>query len=202
LSGVVGILCLSTEGDQIEVGIVGREAGAGISPETERYTTGIVLVSGIFHTISREQLSAVAKSHPEVAELIRCCIQWQLLQAQRHALCQALHDAEMRIATWLLQMADRAGREIALTQEEIAQLLGLRRTTVTVIAQKLLANGTISYKRGLITINNRAGLEHHCCECHSALPPLGWTAEKIAASHTNLRSAVRPARSSARSDIT
>jgi CRP-like cAMP-binding protein len=77
---------------------------------------------------------------------------------------------EARFCRWLLQSADRAGNDtVTLTQELLAEMLGVRRTSVTEVAGKLQAEGLISYSRGIIRILDRAGLEARSCECYATM---------------------------------
>ncbi len=74
---------------------------------------------------------------------------------------------------WLLQCADRSGSEqLLLTQESLAEMLGVRRTTVTLLAQELQKEGFVRYSRGRITILERVALEAHACECYHAIKRL------------------------------
>ena len=90
----------------------------------------------------------------------------------------AVHNAEARLARWLLQTQDRIGSPVlALTQEFLSQMLGIRRTTVTLIARSLQTAGLIKYSRGRINILDREGLEEAACECyriiqHETLPDI------------------------------
>ena len=93
-----------------------------------------------------------------------------MAQTQQTALCNAAHSVEARICRWLLDIQDRSGGErIPLTQGTLAQLLGVRRTTVTLVAGHLEAAGAISCRRGFMQIVDRAALEGRCCECYARL---------------------------------
>jgi CRP-like cAMP-binding protein len=90
-------------------------------------------------------------------------------QGQRMAACNALHSVEERLARWLLQMSDRIeGAEIPVTQDTLAHLLGVRRTTVTLVAHNLQVKGVIRYRRGHVAIASRAELLALSCECYDA----------------------------------
>src|SRR5207237_4037804 len=81
--------------------------------------------------------------------------------------CNAVHDTAARLCRWLLQSADRIGRDqVTLTQEFLAQMLGVRRTTVTLLAQSLQKKGLITYSRGQIEILDRKKLGDCACECY------------------------------------
>ena len=80
--------------------------------------------------------------------------------------CNALHSIEARCSRWLLSTQDRVGQSvIPLTQEALAEMLGVQRTTVTAVAQALQARDLIRYARGRVEILNRQGIEKIACEC-------------------------------------
>ena len=84
--------------------------------------------------------------------------------------CNGLHSAEQRCCRWLLMTADRTGRdEFLLTHEFLAEMLGVRRPTVTLIAERLQKSGLIQYRRGSVTIADRSGMEAASCECYQTL---------------------------------
>jgi CRP-like cAMP-binding protein len=87
--------------------------------------------------------------------------------------CNRLHEAEPRLARWLLMLRDRLNQDsIALTQEFLADMLGSRRTTVTAAAGTLQRNGLIAYQRGRLRILDHAGLEQAACECYEVIRKL------------------------------
>ena len=93
-----------------------------------------------------------------------------LIQVQQTAACNALHAVEARLSRWLLQARDRLeSNTIQLTHEFLSQMLGVRRTTVTVVAHMLQQAGLIRYHRGQIEIIDRPGLEARACECYAAI---------------------------------
>jgi CRP-like cAMP-binding protein len=86
------------------------------------------------------------------------------------AACNALHPIEARFCRWLLQSADRAaGDTVSLTQELLAEMLGVRRTSVTEVASKTQNAGVITYSRGVIRILDRPALQRMSCECYQTL---------------------------------
>lgn len=101
------------------------------------------------------------------AALVHEFIYLQMVQTSQSALCNRLHPVEARLARWLLTSADRSESELLmLTQEFLAQMLGSRRSTVTVAAGVLQRQGMIGYKRGKIHIADRVKLESAACECY------------------------------------
>ena len=95
-------------------------------------------------------------------------IQYQSLTLGQIAACNRLHEVEERLARWLLMVEDRVGSsDILLTQEFIANMLGTRRSTVTIIAGTFQRDGLIEYRRGHVRILNRPALESTACECYA-----------------------------------
>lgn len=171
--GMFSMLMVMRDGKAIETATVGREgavgamAGLGIYRSYVRTTTQLPTVTSKISAPKFRKL--VAKS-----EVLRnVCITYNevlLTQARVTAACNALHQVEARFCRWLLQSADRAASHtVTLTQELLAEMLGVRRTSVTVVAQKIQDRGLITYSRGVITIRNRAGLERASCECYQTL---------------------------------
>jgi CRP-like cAMP-binding protein len=93
-----------------------------------------------------------------------------LANAQQTALCNAAHPVEARICRYLLDVQDRCGNDkIPLTQATLGQLLGVRRTTVTLVAGRLEAAGVLNCRRGYMQIMDREALQCHACECYEHL---------------------------------
>jgi CRP-like cAMP-binding protein len=181
LSGVISMVLPVKDGSGIEVASVGREAVAGLGlGQSRSLTQGITLISGTLSYISATQLAAAARQNEEISRVTAICSDWLLAQAQQFAACNAVHPADARFCRWLLQAAERVeGEVIPSTQETIAQALGIRRTTVTLIAQGLQMEGMISYRRGKIRIRNREGLRNAACDCCNALGRAYWPAERL-----------------------
>jgi CRP-like cAMP-binding protein len=183
LSGIISVVLPVKDGSGIEVASVGREAVAGLGcgiGQPRSVTQGITLISGTFSYISASQLAAAARQNEEIGRITAICSDWLLAQAQQLAACNAVHPADARFCRWLLQAAERVeGEVIPSTQETIAQALGIRRTTVTLIAQGLQMEGMISYRRGKIRIRNREGLRNAACDCCNALGRVYWPTERL-----------------------
>ena len=98
-------------------------------------------------------------------------------EAQQNAACNAVHDGSSRLCRWLLHCADRTGSDqLLLTQDFLAGMLGIRRTTVTLLAQEVQKRGVVRYGRGRITILDRRGMEACACECYQAVKKLSLKA--------------------------
>ena len=186
-SGLISIAIPNDEG-HIEVGSISRHAAVGFQT-ADAGTCGRVLVGGCFSIISTCRFREAARQNDELASLVSLANEWLLTQAQRMAACNAIHSCNARLCRWLaLASASVESNLIHVTQEDIGCLLGLRRTTVTLMAQKLHADGIINYSRGRITIRDRTALEAGACSCLEALDRKHWPSTRLAAlglSHTS-----------------
>lgn len=170
VSGLVSVDALTDGGESVEVGVIGREGLAGVSGLlNHRQMAHSVIMQGpgsglrIRTGVVRDEF---AKGGP-FAQLIHSFIYMQMVQMAQSVLCNRLHPVEARMSRWLLTAADRTQSEtLQLTQEFLAQMLGSRRSTVTVAAGQLQREGLIDYTRGRINIVNRPGLESRACECY------------------------------------
>jgi len=128
--------------------------------------------------ISAEVFERAVGQSDTIKDIITHYTEVLWVEAQQIAACNAVHGAEARFARWLLQVQDRIGLDsLPLTQEFLSQMLGVRRTTVTLVARTLQEAGLIRYRRGHIVILDRAGLEEVACECyqiiqHETLPEI------------------------------
>jgi CRP-like cAMP-binding protein len=124
-------------------------------------------MAGQFSVISAAKLELALGASSAAREIISRYTELLLAEAQQLAACNAVHDASSRLCRWLLQSADRSGSDqLLLTQEFLAQMLGVRRTSVTLLAQALQRRDLIKYSRGMIFILDRPGLEACACECY------------------------------------
>jgi CRP-like cAMP-binding protein len=172
-SGMLSLLAVLRDGKAIETATVGREGVVGAM-------AGLGLYKSLVRVVVQMPLSCsrIAATHfrtlAATSEPVRnLCIRYNevlLSQARVTAACNALHSIEARFCRWLLQCADRAGSEtVPLTQEFLAEMLGVRRTSVTEVASKVQNAGAITYSRGVIKILDRAALMRTSCECYETL---------------------------------
>lgn len=173
ISGMISILVGSGNGHDIEVAAVGREGAAGIPSTADvgsPITRAVTQVRSRLISISAQAFTAALRQNEEVRHLAAVARHWLLLQAQQLAACNAIHAADARFCRWLLRASDATASDmVPITQETIGQLLGIRRTTVTLIAQQMQSAGLISYRRGHIAIRDRAALEAGACICYGTL---------------------------------
>jgi CRP-like cAMP-binding protein len=178
--GMLSLLAVLRDGKAIETATVGREgvvgamAGLGLYKSLVRVVVQMPLACS---KIAASHFRTVAATSDPVRNL---CIRYNevlLSQARVTAACNALHSIEARFCRWLLQSADRAASDtpnltsdtVNLTQEFLAEMLGVRRTSVTEVASKMQNAGVIIYSRGVIRILDRAALMRMSCECYGTL---------------------------------
>jgi CRP-like cAMP-binding protein len=172
-SGMVSLLTVMANGRGIETATVGNEGVIGMNAGVD---------GGIAITRAVVQLSVQARRMPvrrymkhfNECESLRAGVlrAYQALvgQIQQTAACNALHNADARLARWILQCQDCVpGKTLHLTQEFLSEMLAVRRTTVTEVATVLQNEKLIAYQRGRIEILNRDSLAKRACECYEVL---------------------------------
>jgi CRP-like cAMP-binding protein len=172
-TGMVSLVAVMQSGATVETatigraGVIGGSAGLGARSTIAR---AIVQLPGTAAWISASQFHAAAAQSPATRDLIVRYNDVLLAQVQQSVACNALHGLEARLCRWLLQTHDCIdGNVIPLTQEFLGQMLGVRRTTVTIAARLLQSAGLIRYRRGHIQILDRAALEDISCECYGMI---------------------------------
>lgn len=170
LTGMVSLVGSTREGDAIEIGSIGNEgiAGAFVALGADRSTAAAMIqISGDFLRITLPDLQAELGRSQALNEMLQRFAHSLTNQISQSLICNQTHAVEQRICKWLLMAHDRVSEdELDLTQDFIAQLLGVRRATVTVVAGLLQKAGLIQYSRGHITILDRHGLQAEACECY------------------------------------
>jgi len=179
LKGMLSLLAVLKGGKAIETATVGREgvvnAMCGLGLRTSGVRVVVQLPSDVASISAHHFAEAAARS----AAIRNMCINYNevlLTQARVTAACNATHPVEERFCRWLLQSSDRAeSNTINLTHELLSEMLGVRRTSITQVAQKIQDTGAIRYARGVIEILDRPLLLSLSCECYQTL-----TAEAVA----------------------
>jgi CRP-like cAMP-binding protein len=172
-NGMLSLLAVLKDGKAIETATVGREGVVGAMAGLGLYKSLVRVVVQMSMNVTKIPASQFRKAATGSDAIRSLCIQYNevlLSQARVTAACNALHVVEARFCRWLLQSADRAGGDtINLTQEFLAEMLGVRRTSVTEVATKMQNAGVITYSRGVIKILNRPALAKLSCECYQTL---------------------------------
>jgi CRP-like cAMP-binding protein len=180
-TGMISLLVITQEGVGIEAATIGREGAIGLHRglgKRRSFTRAVIQVSGTISHISADVFERAVERSDAIKDMITHYTEVLWVEAQQIAACNAVHSAEARFARWLLQTQDRIDSDaLPLTQEFLSQMLGVRRTTVTLVARALQQARLIRYRRGQIVILDRAGLEEAACECyqiiqHETLPEI------------------------------
>lgn len=170
-NGILSLLSVLKDGRSVETAMVGREGVVGAMAGLGLYRSPVRVVVQLALELTKIPASRFRTTVIQADAIRNLCTDYNevlLSQARVTAACNAVHRIEARLCRWLLQTADRAGGDtINLTQEFIAEMLGVRRTSITDVANKVQAAGAIRYARGVITILDRAALQKLSCECYS-----------------------------------
>jgi CRP-like cAMP-binding protein len=158
-------------------GIVGAVPATALAPAT---SDAEVHIGGPASRMSAATFRYIVEQNPTIRRRLARFTNATLVHAQQTALCHAKHSVEARICRWLLEVQDRSGSsKVPLTQSTLAQMLGVRRTTVTLVAGRLEAAGVLKCHRGYVQIISQGELARHSCECYDRLR--GYLAKMLAA---------------------
>jgi CRP-like cAMP-binding protein len=171
--GVISLMTLMENGAAIESATIGREGALGLSAAAaprQSLVRVIVQTPTRAARIGASQMHDVWEKSPRIRELVDRHGEALFGHAIQSVACNALHSVEARFCRWLLTCHDRISTNtIALTQEFLADMLGVQRTTVTAVARALQEKGAIRYRRGIVDIMDRAMLETLSCECYGVI---------------------------------
>ncbi|HEY4902247.1 MAG TPA: Crp/Fnr family transcriptional regulator [Candidatus Sulfotelmatobacter sp.] len=172
-SGLISILSVFPDGKSVEVALVGNEGFIGL-PLVVGFRTAttraVVQIESTVFRVDGEALVEILGQCPTLERRLQQFSQVMTMQVTQIAACNRLHEVDERLARWLLMSADRiASNSVPLTQELLAQMLGTRRSSVTVAAGILQKAGLIAYTRGDVRIVDRHGLEEIACECYGIM---------------------------------
>lgn len=170
---IVSMLYVMKDGASAEIAVVGDEGMVGIALFMGGDTTpsrALVQSAGQAFQLNGQSLKKEFERHSGLQLLLLRYTQALITQMSQTAVCNRHHSVEQQLCRWLLLSLDRlATNELTMTQELIANMLGVRREGVTEAAGKLQAKGLISYSRGRITVLDRPGLEALVCECYAVV---------------------------------
>jgi CRP-like cAMP-binding protein len=170
-SGMISLLAVMEAGNGVETATIGREGAvgvmAGLVGRSSATGRAVVQLEGVFSHIARAPFRNALGKSPEMRALISRYNDAQITLVYQVAGCNALHQVIARLCRWLLQTRDRSDSDILpLTHEFLSEMLGVQRTTVTMLARELQSLGLVIYRRGRIEIKDRPGLEKKACECY------------------------------------
>jgi len=172
-TAIVSLLFVLENGESAEIAVVGNEGVVGISLFMGGESTpsrAVVQSAGRGYRLSSSAIKEAFGRNGPVMHLMLRYTQALITQMAQTAVCNRHHTLDKQLCRWLLLSLDRLqGNELVMTQELIANMLGVRREGVTEAALKLLAAGLIKYARGHITVLDRPGLERRACECYAVV---------------------------------
>ena len=170
---VISLVATAGDGPGVEVGLVGNEGMAGLSVFLGAATSTTQAVLQIPDGAWRMEVGAFGRALARRASLRRILQQYTqsvISQTSQGMACNQRHAVGPRCARWLLMAHDRVGLDrFELTHEFLGQMLGARRPTVSLTAQRLQARGLIRYTRGVVTVLDRTGLETAACTCYDVM---------------------------------
>lgn len=172
-SAIVSLLYALENGSSAEIAVVGNEGVVGISIFMGGESTSsraVVQSAGVGYKIKSSMLLDEFNRGGPIMHLLLRYTQALITQMSQTAVCNRHHSLDQQLCRWLLLSADRlTSNELIMTQELIANMLGVRREGVTEAALKIQKAGLIQYARGHITILDRHGLERRTCECYQVV---------------------------------
>jgi len=172
-SGIISVMIGLSEGQTVEVAMLGCDSIVGTSAALDdgpALADAVVVVRGLASVLKTENLRAATGRYAGLRRLLVRHEQALLVQAQQSAACNASHSVESRLSRLLLRARDLSGCEgLPLTQEFLAQMIGVRRNAVSIVAHAFQHAGLVSYSRGHIEIRDIDGLRKTACECYAAV---------------------------------
>lgn len=189
-SAVVSVATVMDDGVAVETATIGHESAVGLlsalSGEPARCRVSVQIAGGAIRAPAH-QLRAQAHTNSDLMTLLLRSILADSARADLSLACNSLHEASRRLARWLLETSERIGSPLVpLTQEHLATMLGVQRTTVSATASTLRDQGLIRYSRGQVQLIDRPGLERASCACYAASRQISRAGEAIARSSANV----------------
>lgn len=173
LDGMISLVVILEEGASAEIATIGNEGIVGLPVFLDAGSIPVQAISQVHGRALRMSAAAFRAQVPEGSTLhgvLHLYVQALFTQVAQTAACNRFHSVDKRCARWLLQTHDRVGEdEFGLTQEFLAEMIGVRRASVSTTAAHLRRDGLIQYRRGRIRILDRRGLEQCACECYKII---------------------------------
>ena len=168
-STMISLVVDLADGRSVEVASIGREGAVGgivSCGYAPAFTRAEVIVAGPAVRVPMSVIENAKSGSAHLRNLFCRYSDYLLAQIMQTVACNSFHAIEARAARWLLTAQDRAGSRLRLTQESLAGLLGVQRTTVNAVSRELQDEGLITTRRGIIEVHDREGLERRSCECY------------------------------------
>jgi len=167
-SGIISCVVELKGGGAIETGMIGRDGTFGSSQALDDKVSlnhVVIQLAGTASLMASNDLRQQAEAHEIFRGVLIKYDQFFLAQVQQHVACNAVHTVQARTCKWLLRMHELVGSDLLLTQEFLAQMMGVTRTSVTTVAGELQKAGMITYSRGRLHIVDVAQIQKWACEC-------------------------------------
>ncbi len=172
-TSIISLLCVLEDGSSTEISVIGREGVLNITQIMSGHATlcrAVVQSAGAALRLRAYEIQQDFNNSNEVMHLMLRYTEALMAQMTQTAVCNRHHTLDQQLCRWLLLSLDRLrSNDLRMTQELIANMLGVRREGVTSAALKLQHSGLISYSRGLIHVLDRPGLEARSCECYAVV---------------------------------
>jgi CRP-like cAMP-binding protein len=171
-SGIISNVVELVGGEAIETAMIGRDGAFGARKALDGKLSlnhVVMQVPGAASVIESSRLCELALQITPLRKLLVEYEQFFVAQVQQAVACNAVHDIHKRMCKWLLRMQRLAGNDLPLTQEFLAQMMGVQRTSVSTIAGSLQKLGMITYSRGHLHINDIEMVRQHACECDDTI---------------------------------
>jgi CRP-like cAMP-binding protein len=173
VNSVCSVVATMADGQQVEVGTIGNEGMVGLPVFLGRNSVPLSTfcqVPGEAVKMRSEVLRIEVNPGDKLHNLLQRFTEATFIFVSQSSACNRLHSVEQRASRWLLHTHDRLGSdEFLLTQEFLAQMLGVRRASVSKVASELQREGLVSYSRGKVTVTDWTGLEGKSCECYAVI---------------------------------
>ncbi|WGR94877.1 Crp/Fnr family transcriptional regulator [Bradyrhizobium sp. ISRA443] len=171
--GIISLMINLSDGQSVEIATIGRDGVAGAVAAIHSrplLTDAIVAVPGTASMLRAEDFREAAERGVAFRTLVALHEQALMAQAQQSVACNVSHPVEARLSRWLLRARDLCGSEaLPLTQEMLAQMIGVRRNAVSIVAHGFQQAGVLRYSRGHIEITDVNGLQKAACECYATV---------------------------------
>ena len=178
-SGMLSSVVDLREGDRVETASIGRNSAVGTSAAFGSNFHLHHVVANMFTTgwmIDLDDVVEAADHLPAFRSLLFKVEQHTSAQAHQIAVCNACHTVAQRFCSWLLRALDESGAsELQITQEYIAELLGVQRASISTVASRLQRDAILQYRRGHVCVLDRPALEQRACECHAVILAQYWS---------------------------
>jgi CRP-like cAMP-binding protein len=168
--GLTSVVVVMAEGGSAEVGMCGREGIVGVNAllgPSMMHAECFMQITGTGYRLPMSAARELFEAQPEFRRAALSYVQEHVVIASQTVACNKLHDAQSRLARWMLMVSDRIDSDVLpLTQEFLAEMLGTQRSTVVLVAGQLQDKGAITYSRGIVRVVDRPLLVKLACECY------------------------------------